>query len=302
VDGMWTDLVSDHTLQVGDGRTVAWTQSGDPEGRPVLRVPGTPGSRWNVRADQQPWLDRKVMMITTERPGYGVSTRLPGRRFAEHADDVAAILDALGIDRVPVYGASGGAPHILALCARHPQRVSAATILAGAAPMTDAEAEEVIPLNRQARRLILDDDRQGLEALLIPLRESIVEDPLAAFGDVMSGAPPEDLAIMADPTWQESFVRAVREALAQGVEGWADESIAVTKPWDDIELAAVETSLLWRHAPKDHNVPASAARRVVDALPNAQWAAWPDGGHFVAYHREGEVLDELLARADAGRW
>src|SRR4051812_10870903 len=112
---MWTDLVTDHTLQVGDGRTVAWTQSGDPEGRPVLRVPGTPGSRWAVRADQQPWLDRQLLIITTERPGFGVSSPFPGRGFVEHADDLAAILDQLGIDRLPVYGSSGAAPHILAL-------------------------------------------------------------------------------------------------------------------------------------------------------------------------------------------
>src|SRR5436305_7545948 len=107
---MWTDLVSDHSLERDDGRTVAWTQSGDPHGRPVLRVPGTPGCRWTVRADQQPWLDRGLLMITTERPGYGVSSRYPGRGFREHADDLAAVLDHLGIESLPVYGASGGAP------------------------------------------------------------------------------------------------------------------------------------------------------------------------------------------------
>ena len=67
--------------------------------------------------------------------------------------------------------------------------------------------------------------------------------------------------------------------------------------WDDIDLAAVDTSVVWRHAPHDRNVPVAAARRVVDALPNAEWAEWEDGGHFVAYRREGEVLDELLSRA-----
>jgi pimeloyl-ACP methyl ester carboxylesterase len=293
---MWTDLVTDHTLQVADGRTVAWTESGDPEGRPVLRVPGTPGSRWTVRADQQPWLDRKLRMITTERPGFGVSSRLPGRGFTEPADDVAAILDQLGIDRLPVYGSSGGAPHILALCHRHPERVSAATILAGAAPLTDAEAEDVVPINRQARMLALEGDAQALQAMLAPIGESIVDDPLAAFADLMATAPPDDIEIMSDPTWQEAFVRASREALAQGVEGWVDETVAIVTRWDEIELAAIETSVLWRHAPHDRNAPTSAARRVVDALPNGQLVEWPDGGHLVAYHREGEVLDELLNR------
>jgi pimeloyl-ACP methyl ester carboxylesterase len=294
---MWTDLVSDHSLERDDGRTVAWTQSGDPTGRPVLRIPGTPGCRWTVRADQQPWLDRGLMMITTERPGYGVSTRLPGRGFREPADDLAAILDHLGIDTVPVYGSSGGAPHILALCAQHPARVSAATVLSGAAPLTDAEAEDVIPLNRQARLLALADDLQALQALLGPIREAIVDDPLASFRDIMASAPPDDLEIMADPLWQESFVRAMREALSQGVNGWADESIAMINRWDDIDLTAVATSVLWRHAPHDRNVPATAARRVVDALSNAQWEPWDDGGHMVAYRLEGHVLDELLDRA-----
>ena len=295
---MWTDLVTDHTLQLSDGRTVAWTQSGDPEGRPVLRVPGTPGSRWTLRADQQPWLDRRVLMITTERPGFGASTTLPGRGFAEHADDTAAILDQLGIERLPVYGASGGAPHILALCARHPERVSAATILAGASPITDAEAEEELPLNRQARMLALEHDVPALQTLLSPLRDAIVEDPLAAFRDIMATAPPDDLAIMSDPVWQDAFVRAAREALTQGIDGWVDETMAIINRWDEIELGAVSASVLWRHAPDDRNAPVTAARRVVDALPNARFEPWDAGGHLVAYHREGEILDELLSRAD----
>lgn len=296
---MWTDLVSDHSLERDDGRTVAWTQSGEPGGRPVLRVPGTPGSRWTVRADQRPWIDRGLMMITTERPGFGVSSPRPGRGFTEPADDLVAILDHLGIDSVPVYGASGGAPHILALCARHPTRVSAATVLAGAAPLTDAEAEEVIPINRQARLLAQAGDVPALRTLLSPIRDAIVDDPLASFRDIMASAPPEDLEIMSDPRWQEAFVRATREALAQGVDGWVDETMAIITRWDDIELAAVETSVLWRHAEHDRNAPAAAARRVLDALPDGRWSPWDDGGHLVAYRREGEILDELLQRADA---
>lgn len=296
---MWTDLVTDHTLQLRDGRTVAWTQSGDPEGRPVLRVPGTPGSRWTLRADQQPWLERRLLMITTERPGFGVSTALPGRGFAEPADDMVAILDQLGIDQLPVYGASGGAPHILALCARHPDRISAATVLAGAAPLTDDEAENVLPINRQARMLARKGDMPALVAMLSPLREAIVDDPLASFRDIMSSAPPDDQAIMSDPVWQDAFVRATREALAQGVEGWADETMALINRWDDFHPSTVRTSVLWRHAPDDRNAPLSAARRVVEALPNGRLEEWTDGGHLVAYHREAEILDELLTRADA---
>jgi pimeloyl-ACP methyl ester carboxylesterase len=140
-------------------------------------------------------------------------------------------------------------------------------------------------------------DEPALHTLLTPIRAAIVEDPLASFADIMASAPPEDLEIMSDPIWQDAFVRATREALSQGVDGWVDETMAIITRWDDIDLAAVETSVLWRHAPHDRNVPAAAARRVLDALPAGQWAGW-DGGHLVAYRREGEVLDELLERAD----
>src|SRR3954467_7618942 len=86
-----------------DGRTIAWSETGVLDGRPVLRIPGTPGSRLSLRADQTPWIERGLRIINTERPGYGASTRHPGRTFLDHADDLVAILDELGIARLPVY-------------------------------------------------------------------------------------------------------------------------------------------------------------------------------------------------------
>src|SRR3954465_5930092 len=83
------------------------------------------------------WLGVRVIMA--DRPGYGASTRMPGRGLASVADDLVELLDHLGIDRVPVTGGSGGGPHVLALGARHPGRISAATVIAGDAPVTDAE-------------------------------------------------------------------------------------------------------------------------------------------------------------------
>ena len=41
----------------------------------------------------------------------------------EHADDIAAIIHALGVDRVDLLGSSGGAVNGLALVARHPGKV-----------------------------------------------------------------------------------------------------------------------------------------------------------------------------------
>src|SRR5215213_4475525 len=79
------DGVLERQLVRPDGRVVAWSEWGDPGGRPVLRVPGMPACRYAIRADRTPWIERGLWMVTTERPGFGTSTRLPGRGFAEPA-------------------------------------------------------------------------------------------------------------------------------------------------------------------------------------------------------------------------
>lgn len=296
-DGDVLDGVRDRRLERPDGRTVAFSEWGDPSGTPLLRVPGTPGCRFNVRADRSGWAARNLLAITTERPGFGASTRLEGRGFNEHADDLAAILDEVGADRVHVIGGSGSAPHQLAFAARHPDRVRAMTILVGAAPVTDEEAATTVGINAEAYRLIREDDMDGFRELLTGLREQMVADPLAAFRDIMDKAPDADREVMTDANWQAAFVVSTRESMAQGIDGWYDESLAIERRWEEIDLGAVKTSVTWWHAASDANAVFAAAERLVAQLPNARMERFGEHeGHFAGYHREGEILDELLAR------
>ena len=113
----------------------------------------------------------------------------------------------------------------------------------------------------------------------------------------MDRAPEADRAVMGDPQWQAELTLSAREALRPGLDGWVDEAIALASPWDDIDPAAVRTSVTWWHAPKDANAPLSAAVRLVEQLPNARLVQFDeDEGHLAAYHREVQILDELLAR------
>jgi pimeloyl-ACP methyl ester carboxylesterase len=288
--------IEDRSMVLADGRTVSWTVWGHPAGVPLLRLPGTPGSRWTVRADRTPWRDRGLRVLTTERPGYGRSSRLPGRHFSEHSDDLAAILDHEGVERAFVTGGSGAAPHILSFLSRHPDRVRAATVTAGAAPLREQDIGQMIELNQQGHRLARAGEVDKLRALLDAKRESLLADPLAGMRGAMDGAPADDLEIMSDPAWQAVFARSVTEALGGGSGGWLDECLALANDWPEIDLSAVAPSVTWWHTQSDRNAPIDAARALVDQLPNAHLTIWPEGGHLAAYRHEGEVLDELLSR------
>jgi pimeloyl-ACP methyl ester carboxylesterase len=292
------DVIEDRSLVTPDGRTVAWTECGLRDGdRVLLRMPGTPGSRFGIRADRTPWIERGLRVLTTERPGFGASTPWPERGHAGPADDVARILDELGInDDVALIGVSGGGPHVLAFCARHPGRVRSATITVGGAPLNPDEFSQVIELNKEASRLARAGDVDGLRALSTKQRDEILADPLAAFRSIMATAPADDQVIMQDPDWQRTHVRNVTEALRQGVDGWVHESLVFENNWSEIDFESIKTSITWWASDGDRNIPLSAVKRLVARLPNVRLNVWSDGGHLTGYRREGEILDDLLAR------
>jgi pimeloyl-ACP methyl ester carboxylesterase len=296
--GMTDDLyadVLDEDLVRPDGRTVAWTRTGS--GTPLLRLPGTPGSRWSIRADRSPWTERGLQVITTERPGFGRSSRLPGRKFREHSDDLAAILDQLELDRVYLTGGSGGGPHVLAFAAHHPDRIIAATITVGSPPLEDdSEYDLMIPLNAAAFRAARDGDAAEARRILTPAYEAMSSDPLAGLEATMATAPASDLELMRDPRWRIAQTRAIREAFAPGIEGWLDEGLAMGGKWTDIDLTAITTSITWWHGVADRNCPFPAAKRLIDKLPTATLRELGNLGHFEPYRREPEILDELLSR------
>jgi len=122
------------TIATPDGRDLRVLSGGDESGRPVLVHGGTPNSR--LLADG--WLEdaerRGILLISYDRPGYGGSTPQPGRSVADCAVDVEAIARALGIERLAVWGYSGGGPHALACAALLPDLVTAVVTLASVAP------------------------------------------------------------------------------------------------------------------------------------------------------------------------
>ncbi len=231
-------------------------------------------------------------MLAADRPGFGGSARLPNRGLSAVADDLAALLDAHELERVPVISFSGGGPHALAFAARHPTRVAALTVMVGAAPLAPQERAQLVAVNRAG----LEAADQGWDALhryLTRMRQRVLSGGVRG---LLDDAPAGDRDIMADPGWQRVDHANVVEALRQGAEGWTDETLAITGAWD-FQPAEVPVSVTWWHGADDANAPLSAAKRVLAELPIARLNVWNNEGHFAAIRHESEALLELLGRA-----
>jgi pimeloyl-ACP methyl ester carboxylesterase len=98
------------TLQLTDGRTLAWITYGDPDGTPVLATHGSPDSATVWRLADTAARTTGVRLIAPDRPGFGASTPRPGRSILDWVDDLDALTDHLDLSSYRVLAISGGSP------------------------------------------------------------------------------------------------------------------------------------------------------------------------------------------------
>ena len=112
-----------------DGLTINYDVQG--EGEPLLLIPYTSADHacW---AFQLPAYTEHFSCIAIDLPGSGESDKPPGPYSTDgHADQVAAFLDAIGIEQAHVAGMSFGAAVGIHLAARHPGRVRSLSLHSG---------------------------------------------------------------------------------------------------------------------------------------------------------------------------
>lgn len=85
--------------------------------------------------------DHGFVIAELVRPGYGQSTRQPGRSVADVVPLVEALADHLGHAQFVTMGWSGGGPHAIATAALLPQRCTGAMSLAGVAPYGEPDLD-----------------------------------------------------------------------------------------------------------------------------------------------------------------
>lgn len=285
-------------VRTADGRRLRVECSGDPAGRPVFLLHGTPGSRVGPRPRPMYLYQRGVLLISYDRPGYGGSDRLPGRRVVDAVQDVAAVADALGVERFAVVGRSGGAPHALACAARMPHRVTRAAALVTLAPR-DAEGLDwfagMAPSNIDEFSTAVTAPEE-FQARLIPRSASIRSNPARLLEELRKEMTADDRKIVSDNGVRSMLLRNYCEALRSSPYGWIDDSFALTEPWG-FDPACIQVPVLLWHGARDAFSPVAHSSWLAERIPHATSVIEPSAAHFGALRALPEVLSWSLVGA-----
>jgi pimeloyl-ACP methyl ester carboxylesterase len=290
---------ADCFISTADGRRLQISQAGQPNGVPVLVLRGTPHSRLIYDAWVEDARSQGVRLICYERPGYGASTRQPGRSVASAVDDVATIARHLHIDRLLLWGISGGGPHALACAALLPHLVAAAAVLGSIAPYPAEGLDYFAGMGEdnvadfKAALTGGETHRQAVEASASRLLRAEVKTVVQALKSLLCDA---DAAVLTT-AFAEFVLKSVREGIGHKRDGLLDDDIAHIGPWG-FELSAIRIPVLLMHGEQDHFVPVSHSRWLANKIPNVETRFLAGDGHLtLSLSRIPEVHSWLLNKA-----
>jgi pimeloyl-ACP methyl ester carboxylesterase len=283
------------TLTTSDGRVIAWVDGGDRKGYPVIGLHGTPGCRLSRWPDDSVYAEAGVRYVTTDRAGYGLSSRHRGRSVADEARDVLAVADALGFHSFAVVGGSGGGPHALACAALLPGRVERVACQSSLAPLGErglgraqwlAGMEEEIAAElawAEAGEDVLTREMEQAQRLMV---QRLADDPGTLLGQ---GAPAGDVAFLRRADVVAALGRIVAEQARNGVGGSVDDTLAFIQDWG-FKLVDLTVPVLLTFGDADTSCPVAHGRFLAATIPAAIVVETVGGGHL-----PNDPRNEILA-------
>ena len=283
-------------IDLSDGRSLDLDVSGPQDGIPLVFHHGTPGSVRQFRAIQRAAHERGLRLVTFSRPGYGASTRQPGRRVVDAVADVAAVFAHLGTPRCLVAGRSGGGPHALATGARLPEQVAGILCIAGVAPHDAAGLNFLEGMGQQnidEFGLALQGEkaiRPSHEAEAVGLRNT---DAAGLIEGMATLLPDVDRAVLT-AEFGEDLAANFAEGLRTGVDGWVDDDLAFVAPWGFSLAEIAVPAFVWQGS-EDLMVPFAHGQWLAAHVPGATARLQQDEGHLsIGVGALDRMFDDLL--------
>ncbi|HWF72233.1 MAG TPA: alpha/beta fold hydrolase [Solirubrobacteraceae bacterium] len=269
------------TVRTEDGRELSVEVAGAPSERPVLVHCGTPNSRHLF----DPWIEdaasRGMQLISYDRPGYGNSTPRSGYTVADAAGDVQTIASDLGIERLAVWGFSGGGPYTLATAALLPDLVVAAAIVGSVAPWQAPGLDYFTGMgesNFDDVKLYFSDPEASRKKARTDWEETIAvtaDELTESFKTLLSEV---DAAVLTGE-FAEYLERCIHDGLAPGEQGWWDDGVAHMAPWG-FDLESIRVPIKVWHGREDRFVPFQHGQWLAEHIPGAESYLSDTEGHL----------------------
>ena len=284
---------TNQTIELTDGRQLAFAEYGTPDGKPVFHFNGSGGSRLEHPVDEHILTSLDIRYIATDRPGHGNSSPKQDRTLLDWADDVVAIANHLNINEFYVLGWSAGGPHALACAFKMPERIISGAIVSGLAPPDRPNPYEgytgllkvLMVLGRKFPKLVYAFRRIAAKQ---------INKPSGKIGDkFVKSLPKADQKPFENPLIKEMMIHDIKEGYKQGGDGPAKDDIIINTPWQ-FDIRSIQTRFdIWQ-GDQDKNVPLNQGKYQNKLLPNSNLHVLKGKGHMFLLEQWEQVLQELI--------
>jgi pimeloyl-ACP methyl ester carboxylesterase len=277
---------SDGSVRLADGRRLAYREYGASGGQPLFYFHGWPGSRLDFAPNDDAAAAAGVRVIAVDRPGIGGSDPLPGRSVLDWPADVAALADALAIERFAVLGFSFGGPFARACAYAMPERVSLAVLVSAVGPLKDpAAGARLLPRPLRVGLVVARHwPTLALPFVWLNAREARPGQH-SQDADTTAVVP----AVLGEAAASAAMSASTVECFRPGLHGALDDLAAVARGEGfRIEDIAIDVQI-WQ-GELDQGVPPAIGRSQERRIPRASARYVEDGGHMILISHAEDIL------------
>ena len=286
--------LNDQRLTLQDGRTLAFTDLGDPGGYPVIFGHGMPGCRLEGQLLHERARHHGFRVLTPDRPGIGASDFQPGRTLLDYPDDIRELVDALGIHRFSHIGWSSGSSRTLACGYRLGQRMDLGICLSGFTHFAEYQGTHHLiegtrwPGPRLAR----------LSPSLVRLVVTLVtwfsrRHPGLYLREAHHLVNVDDQNLLRDLQNQGHFRQDQLTCLNSGGAAISTDLLTELGHWH-FRLADIHSPIWIYQGEQDTFIPVDYAQHMADNLPSSDLTLMPGVGHL--YPLDQGFQDSLFTR------
>ena len=281
-------------MRLPDGRWMAWSDSGDPQGWPVLLCHGFLHGQHDRHPDDGILVRLGIRLLIPERPGCGDSDAAPQGGVDQWPQDVGHMLDHLGIDRFGLVSWSMGTPYALSVAQHFGARVQALGLVSPVTPVQSTH--DVRFYSGQGRMVLLValHTPRLLPVLMEALVKGIRRDVYGFLEEIIGKAPPSEKALFESPLYRQRRAAVLLQWARRGASMVANESIQAVHGWKVQAPPGGMACKIW-HGDTDPEVHWHGVQALAQTLGGMELQIVPGAGHHLLLCHWQAVFEGLKA-------